>query len=190
MDEHSTGRLNIGGPNGITVQNIIGQPPPGAIARAPAGPRLDIGNILANPGDTPRFVPGLIRGQGFAVGLLSFIACLTAIAVPAIPVASVAVFTFGGLAWTYASFAMAKRLEHSQLALAAVRTEQALISLAERSGGVLTVPAAAQALNCSMDDAQLALDTAAKQDHINLDVSDDGLVEYRFAALPVASNHG
>jgi len=90
------------------------------------------------------------------------------------------------LAWvvSYALFRGGRQLKQSGADHAKATRQQAVYALANVRGGVVTPAELAQSIGTSVDEADAILTSLAKEqpDHVDIDVDDNGNLQYRFSA--------
>ena len=189
MDDH--GQLQVGGPNGIRVRSII----PSNHSQLSADTRP---SSHSNASQIPSAVPLLnqtLREWGLAGTTLSkavrFVGSIPLIIAVGLCVSygswlgvggGAALIAFASLS-VMTAFYGARVLDRKLALRDALESEQQILSIASQRDGLLTVPDTAQALGCSLNEAQQKLDQLAKDSHAELDVQHDGQLQYRFPAL-------
>lgn len=198
-------QISVGGPNGIVIQGdrvqvggMVVQPGQGSVRQQGAVPPqpAPIAQVARSQGAglelelfrNPTRLPRVLMGGGIGMGILAAILALPAMGMSSVAVMA-ALIAFSSICAALVLGQKAKGLEKKRSL--PIEIELGLLELAHRSGGELSVPATARALQIPLDEAQESLTRLAKRGYAELDVGPEGEMVYKIsqgaaqtAALP------
>lgn len=188
-------QISVGGPNGIVIQGdrvqvggMVVHPGQGsARPGAPPAQSAQVAQVARSQGAglelelfrNPTRLPRVLMGGGMGMGILAVILALPAVGMPGGVAMMAALIAFSSICAALVLRQKAKGLERTRAL--PVEIELGLLELAHRSGGELSVPATARALQIPLDEAQESLTRLAKRGYAELDVGPGGEMVYKIS---------